>query len=171
LEKFKENLEKEKNEKKEEVKKDPKEEKKDVKMFREVGGKDTKDDNNIVVEITDIESYKNKLIDELKKKFEEKKKEYVNQKNIKKTFSDAPQINTDMSNYVILTNLPFVEEEKREKFKETFTKKFIDAIDFGDKLLEFHFAYTNKDKGTLKTGTCILKFINFQQAKLYANTM
>ena len=140
-------------------------------MLREVGGKDSKDDNNIIVEISDVDLYKSKLIEELKKRFEEKKKEYVNQKNIKKTFSDAPQINRDLSNYVVLTNLPFVEEEKREKFKETFVKKFIDAIDFGDKLVDFQFAYYNKDKGTLKTGTCILKFINFQQAKLYANTM
>ena len=164
---YKENLIKEKQDKTTEIKKDVKEEKKDNKMIRETAGKDNKEEN-IIVEVGDIEKYKTKLIEELKKKFEEKKKEI---KLSKKTFADAPQINKDLSNYVILTNLPFVEEEKREKFKETFFKKFVEAIDFGDKLLEFIFPYSNKDKGSLKTGTVILKFINFQQAKLYATTM
>ena len=73
---YKENLIKEKQDKTTEIKKDVKEEKKDNKMIRETAGKDNKEEN-IIVEVGDIEKYKTKLIEELKKKFEEKKKEIM----------------------------------------------------------------------------------------------
>ena len=47
------------------------------------------------------------------KKFSEKIRIKYKQKNY---FQDLPTLNDDFSSYVIVTNTPFVEEAKREKF-------------------------------------------------------
>ncbi len=64
----------------------------------------------------------------LMQKLEALKKEYKQ----RDYFNELPILDTDFASYVIITNTPFVEEVKREKFKfflsKNFTAKFHDRI-------------------------------------------
>jgi hypothetical protein len=63
-----------------------------------------------------------------------------------------------------VTNIPFVEKEKQEKFKELVKKL---AKNFSEKIKEFIFAYEDSDKDKLKnTGFLILKFDSYEEAKM-----
>jgi len=84
-------------------------------------------------------------------------------------FKDAPAFNRDFSSYVIIANTPFVEEEKREKFK-TFLNKTI-TKDFQGIIKDFIFPYSDADKDLHKIWLLILKVDTFEEAKLVANSL
>jgi hypothetical protein len=63
-----------------------------------------------------------------------------------------------------VTNIPFVEKEKQEKFKELIKKL---AKNFSNKIKDFIFAYDDNEKENLKnTGILILKFDSYEEAKM-----
>ena len=100
------------------------------------------------------------------KKFSEKIRIKYKQKNY---FQDLPTLNDDFSSYVIVTNTPFVEEAKREKFQVFFNKK---VASFKDKIKEFIFPYKDEDKDKLKESAMILlRFETNEEAKLAASAL
>ncbi len=63
-----------------------------------------------------------------------------------------------------MTNTPFVEEEKREKF-QVFMKKKLGELN--EKIHEYIFPYKNEDKSVLGAdAVLILKFASYEDAKL-----
>ena len=68
-----------------------------------------------------------------------------------------------------MTNLPFVEKEKQEKFKELIKKI---AKNFQDKIKDFIFPYQDDEKEKLKnSGFLILKFDSYEEAKLASSAL
>jgi hypothetical protein len=64
-------------------------------------------------------------------------------------------------------NTPFVEEEKRDKFKLFLAKKF--GSELSDKIREYIYPYVNSDKAQLDNNAIlILKFDSYEEAKLAA---
>ena len=62
-----------------------------------------------------------------------------------------------------MSNTPFVEEEKREKFKAFLAKKF---GELSEKIREYIFPYSNEDKAVIgNDAIVILKFDSFEEAK------
>jgi hypothetical protein len=108
---------------------------------------------------------------EVRKKIDEFKK---NAKT-KGYFNDMPILNTDFSSYIIcinvlikVTNTPFVERDKQEKFKLFINKKLI--MNFQDKVRDIIFPYSDSDKDRLANSAFILlKFDSYEEAKLAAN--
>ncbi len=65
-----------------------------------------------------------------------------------------------------MTNTPFVDEEKRDKFKIFMGKKL---GDINEKIKEFIFPYKNEDKAVLQNDALlILKFDSYEEAKMAA---
>jgi hypothetical protein len=65
-----------------------------------------------------------------------------------------------------VTNTPFVEEEKREKF-QVFMKKKLGEIN--EKIKDYIFPYKNEDKAILgNDGLLILRFDSYEEAKMAA---
>ena len=96
-------------------------------------------------------------------------KEILQKYKTKDYFKFIPSLNNDFSNYVILLNTPFVEEEKREKFKKLLNIK---AENFKDTIKNYIFPYTNKDKEKMNNlGMVIIEFETNEQAKLAAKAL
>ena len=96
-------------------------------------------------------------------------KEILQKYKTKDYFKFIPSLNNDFSNYVILLNTPFVEEEKREKFKKLLNIK---ADNFKDTIKNYIFPYTNKDKEKMNNlGMVIIEFETNEQAKLAAKAL
>ena len=102
---------------------------------------------------------------DLKKKSEEFKKS-LRGVNI---FKDAPTFNKDFSSYVILANTPFIEEEKREKFKGFLNKTI--TKDFEKIIKEFIFPYSDQDKDKHNVWIVLLKLDSYEEAKMVANSL
>ncbi len=67
-------------------------------------------------------------------------------------------------------NTPFVEEEKRDKFKVFLNKKF--GPELSEKIKDYIYPYTNDDKAQLENNAFILlKFDSYEEAKLAANAL
>ncbi len=102
----------------------------------------------------------------------EKRKEFKEFLKGQNLYKDAPVLNKDFSAYVILANIPFVEEEKRDKFKNfLLEKKFPKEIKQRELIKEFIFPYKNDDKSKYASWLLILKLDNYESAKLVANSM
>ena len=96
-------------------------------------------------------------------------KEILQNFKTKNYFKFIPSLNNDFSNYVILLNTPFVEEEKREKFKKLLNIK---ADNFKDTIKNYIFPYTNKDKEKMNNlGMVMIEFETNEQAKLAAKAL
>jgi hypothetical protein len=100
---------------------------------------------------------------EIKKKIEEIRRTYKS----RDYFKEMPTMDNDFSSYVIVTNMPFVEEEKRDKFKVYMSKKVGD--DLASKIQDYIFPYSNDDKDYFNNNSLlIIKFETFEEAKLAA---
>lgn len=68
-----------------------------------------------------------------------------------------------------MTNTPFVEEEKRDKFKLFLNKKL---GELSAKIRDYIFPYVNEDKAVLgNDGLLVIKFDSFEEAKLAASAL
>ena len=116
--------------------------------------------------ISGFDSTHSRHLQELRMITEKLRKSYKK----KNYFQDLPTLNDDFSSYVILTNTPFVEEAKQEKFKMFLNKKV--TTNFKDKIKAFIFPYTDKDKDQLKDAALLfLQFETNEEAKLAAQAL
>ena len=68
-----------------------------------------------------------------------------------------------------MCNTPFVEEEKRDKFKVFLGKKL---GELNEKIREYIFPYSNQDKAALgNDAVLVIKFDSFEEAKLAATAL